>query len=417
MADALWVLRMVEERHHRDDEDRPLREGRTPEVHLRPGDLELRSCPYAGGRYQHANPMNVAALRQTSAHWDDLLDALAYLRATYARVRGVEVLDVMDLWRVSQLGSALPWFFLLRQPPGGTARVPAYAAALAKATQGLGIWAHEVYVRTQRGWTAPAWTARTILAAAEANGTLIGDAEVCAGSEKMLLRFFEALLTDPPRLASPPLQRLAAAEAELLRFGAHYLGLKLALWLHFLARRFVLADVLAALSEGAVAGALRELLDGPCEPGDMFVLGPAELAVVPASQRAAWLGALAELIVPCAPDRSDEALRAHARELAAIVGDEVEPGASPLRKEIARMTGRGEADVERIARALVRYAGLDRVLGEILATVEAGFRGSFGAEVAAARFDAPARDRVLVSPPRTVLARLAPAGLAALTGA
>jgi hypothetical protein len=32
---ALWVLRMVDERFHRDDEGRPLREGRTPVEYLR----------------------------------------------------------------------------------------------------------------------------------------------------------------------------------------------------------------------------------------------------------------------------------------------------------------------------------------------------------------------------------------------
>jgi hypothetical protein len=38
----LLVVRMVEEQFHRDDEDRPLREGRTPAEHLRPGDIEYK---------------------------------------------------------------------------------------------------------------------------------------------------------------------------------------------------------------------------------------------------------------------------------------------------------------------------------------------------------------------------------------
>ena len=62
---TLLVARMIEERFHRDDEDRPIREGRTPAEFLRDGDIEYRTCPYAGSRFQHANPMNVSALRQT----------------------------------------------------------------------------------------------------------------------------------------------------------------------------------------------------------------------------------------------------------------------------------------------------------------------------------------------------------------
>lgn len=61
---TLLVARMIEERFHRDVEDRPIREGRTPSEHLREGDIEYRTCPYAGARHQHANPMNVSALRQ-----------------------------------------------------------------------------------------------------------------------------------------------------------------------------------------------------------------------------------------------------------------------------------------------------------------------------------------------------------------
>src|SRR5262249_43347410 len=45
---GLWVQRMVEERFHRDDEGRPLREGRTPPEFQQPGEIDYRPCPYAG---------------------------------------------------------------------------------------------------------------------------------------------------------------------------------------------------------------------------------------------------------------------------------------------------------------------------------------------------------------------------------
>lgn len=183
---------MITEAFHRDVEDRPIREGRTPPELLRDGDIEYRTCPYAGSRHQHANPMNVSALRQMGAHWDDLCDARAFLRAAHDEVLGVTQPQLMDVWRVSQLGSALPWFFLHRD-----AAIPAYAAALAKATLGMGIWAQRVLVRTiTERWSPPALTAESVLALAEENGTLIGETEVCSGSSKMLLEFF-AVLVDP----------------------------------------------------------------------------------------------------------------------------------------------------------------------------------------------------------------------------
>ncbi|HEY0189874.1 MAG TPA: hypothetical protein VGC42_02050 [Kofleriaceae bacterium] len=100
---SLWVLRMVEERFHRDDEGRPLREGRTPPEYLRPDEIDLRPCPYPGSRHD-ARPMNVSALRQTSSHWDEIVGALGFLRNAYADGIGRFVPDVMDVWRVSQLG-------------------------------------------------------------------------------------------------------------------------------------------------------------------------------------------------------------------------------------------------------------------------------------------------------------------------
>src|SRR6201986_568222 len=102
------VLRMVSERFHRDVEGRPLREGRTPPEFFRPDDIEYKQCPYSGARHQHANPMKASARRQTSAHWDEICDALAVVRAGYVALRppAATGLDVMDVWRISQLGSA-----------------------------------------------------------------------------------------------------------------------------------------------------------------------------------------------------------------------------------------------------------------------------------------------------------------------
>src|SRR3954469_10033771 len=310
---TLRVVRMVEERFHRDVEDRPIREGRTPPEFLREGDIEYRTCPYSGSRLQHKNPMNVSALRQTGAHWDEIVDALAWLRAAHDAVLAPASPSIWDIWRVSQLGSALPWFYIFRDEP-----VPAYAAALSKATLGMGIWAQRMFVKSlTEGWTPPPLTAESILELAEASGTLIGDTEVCSGGDKMLLRFFDVLSTKEPGPGA-----LAAPRDEVLRFGAHYAGFKLAIWIYFLARRFIYADVVARHGSSPELAALR---DSGVQPSDFFIVEPGDLAAVIPTQREGWFRSLADLMVPLAPDRSDLPLRDAAFAIAAVMGKGTHP--------------------------------------------------------------------------------------------
>ncbi len=294
--------RMVTERFHRDDEGRPLREGRTPAEFLKPDDIDYKTCPYAGARFQHAKPMNASALRQTSAHWDEIVDALCVLRGGYANGRAYKP-DVMDLWRVSQLGSSLPWFYLFRR--GG--KVPAFAAALAKAAQGVGMWTQAMLVRTLTGgWQPPPFTADSMTEDAEASGTLIGVTEVCSGSDKMIARFCEGYLHGDGT------GELAAIRDEVVSFGAHYASFKLLVWVYYLARRYLLHEL------GTPAA--LELLQRPCEPGDMFILEAPDAGKVPRPMRARWLAPLAQLVVPFAPDRSDQIHFASAMQLAVASG-------------------------------------------------------------------------------------------------
>ncbi len=289
----MLVARIIGEAFHRDVEGRPLREGRTPAEHLRAGDIEYRRCPFSGQRY--GKPMNASALRQTSAHWDELLAALASLRTGYVAARGPRELDLLDVWRTSQLGCALPWWFALRGEP-----VPAYAAALAKATQGAGILAQRLVAKMlAERWSPPPLVPQLFVALAESTGTLLGDSEVCAGSDKMLLRFFEVLLASQPW----------AYDSRVIAFGAHYVALKQLLWLDHLARRFLWADL----------GAHDELAR-PIEPPDFFLVEPTDLATVPRLHRAAWLSTLACQLASFAPDGSDACYFELARGIAIALG-------------------------------------------------------------------------------------------------
>jgi hypothetical protein len=342
---TLRVVRMIEERFHRDVEGRPIREGRTPPEFLREGDIEYKTCPYSGSRL--GKPMNASALRQAGVHWDEVLDALAWLRSAHDHALGVTTPTIWDIWRTSQLGSALPWFFILRDEP-----VPGYAAALSKMTLGMGIWAQRMFVKSLTdGWTPGHLTPEHILELAEGSGTLVGDSEVCSGGDKMLLRYFEV------HVGAPSPGKLAAPHAEFLQFGAHYTSFKLVVWIYYLARRFLYAD------------ANTTQLDTSVEPSDFFIVEPGNLRDVIPQQRLGWFRSLANLVTPFSPDRGDLALRDAAFAIAAAMGK----GASPA----------------------TTWAELDAIFGRVIATTEAGLGGSPPAEVPAA-----IRDRLIGASPR-----------------
>jgi hypothetical protein len=343
---------MVEERFHRDTEGRPIREGRTPPEHLQPGEIAYQTCPYAGSR--HGNPMNVSALRQTTTHWDAILDALALLQARYAAGRTYAP-DLRDVWYVSQLGSALPWFFILRDgtPP------PPYAAALAKATQGTGILSMACLVRQlAERWQPPPITPQSLIELAEVSGTLVGSTEVCAAPDKMIAKFCE-VIAPSTHAAAGEICGLAGRGDDVLAFGSSYATFKLILWIYCLARRFVYAD----------AG-MTDWIDQSVEPGDFFLLEPRDHKAIPPAARALWFRQLATLIVPI------------------VDGDEryVE-----LAHAMADVMGRGMPPRE-------TYAALDAVFAELATLVESRFRGA-----TAALLSPELRDRLIARSPRAEL--------------
>jgi hypothetical protein len=365
---TLKVLRMIEERFHRDAEDRPIREGRTPPEFLRDGDIEYKTCPFSGGRHHHKNPMNASALRQASANWTECLDALAWLRAQHDQLLGVTAPGIWDIWRTSQMGSALPWFYIFRDE-----NVPGFAAALSKMTLGMGIWAQRMFIDTlTKGFTAPAFTADVIDQLAESSGTLIGETEVCAGSEKMLHKYFDVHVTTAP---APGV--LDVPREPFLVFAAHYTSFKLLVWIYYLARRFLYADVHAAHGPSPE---LDELRDTMVEPHDFLVIEPGNITQVIPEQREAWFRSLAALVVPMSPDRSDLALRDQAFAIAAAMGKGLPPAQT--------------------------WALLDHIHAHVIATVEAGFRTATGGGAGEIEVPADLRDRAMAMSPRQFFANL-----------
>jgi hypothetical protein len=392
------LLRMVQERFHRDSEGRPIRESRTPPEFLKDGEIELKQCPYAGSRYLHANPMNVSALRQMSAHWDEMIDCLGFLREAYRDARGGYRYDLMDIWRTGQMGSALPWFYILRL--GETC--PAFAAALSKATLGVGIWGARVLIDQFAARTfavpGPRFTAHQIWETSEANQTLIADTEVCAASQNMMLKFYEPYVGDTPVANLGAVARLVPVRDELVRFTAHYIAFKQWIWMYWLARRWLVLELQAAVG---VQDEHAEHLDPEAEPPDFFLLQPQHPTELPLEHRRVWFAQLAALVEPFCPDGSDAPHRVHAAKLAMIMSEEpadLERVALEVQQDLPACNA-----ALRIARAASMFAQLDALHAQVIATTEAGFRGD-----AAAVIDPHVRDAVLRSSPRALFARYAP---------
>jgi hypothetical protein len=262
----------------------------------------------------------------------------------------------------------------------------------------------------------PELTAEALLAAAEWTDTMVGETEVCAASDKMILRFLDVLVErDRPFAGAGGVAELVGQRAALLELGAHYIAFKHLVWMYYLARRFLYADLVATLgADDERAAGARTLLDEPCEPPDFYVVGPDAMARVSLEQRGAWFCALAMPLVPFAPGGTDAPQAARALELAATMASD--PDARDAAAEIARVTGATPEISAAIARALAQYARLDAIFGDAVACTESGFRTAYGRpplDSPHAAVDAAVRDRLLPSSPRAYLALFAPAWMAA----
>ena len=301
--------------------------------------------------------MNVSALRQTTAHWDEVVDALAMLQQAYARGRGGYGPDLRDIWYVSQLGSSLPWFFILRDGIDP----PPYAAALAKTALGTAILSQCLIVKMlAERWQPPPLTPVSLMELAELSGTLVGESEVCSAPERLIEKFCEVLVPAGVVDAGSTCG-LAPRVQEVLSFGSSYAAFKMCVWIYFLARRFLYAD----------AG-LKAELERPCEPPDFFLLEPSDHRAIPPASRAAWFRQLADLIVPFA--RGDGAFRSLAYGLADAMGKSRAPSEA--------------------------WTELDQVFAAITTLAESNFHG-----VAAELITAELRDRLIGDSPRTAFSR------------
>jgi len=208
--DSFQLLDWIMSRHvheYLDTAGRPVGEGRAAAYqHVQ---TEMQSCPYAGSRYHHSKPMNVSALRLMIPAWDDILSMLAWLSLRFRVSQQKEVTTYDDLSQVTSSGVFLSDYLVLRKhQPLRTQQIPVLISGLYKVCLGFQLATFLGSVKGRLGGeTSPECLPDSagFHAHLEEQNLLIGEAEVCSGSQAMIMQAYDAMTgrTDVTQEALP----------------------------------------------------------------------------------------------------------------------------------------------------------------------------------------------------------------------
>jgi hypothetical protein len=191
-----WILqRHVHE--YIDIDGRPVGEGRSETYQQ--VETQFKVCPYSGTRYQHQYPMNVSALHSILPEWQHILLLLSWLGQRYRAFNQTDISTHYDLARVSGTGVFLADYLSLRRVhPLSSKQVPILISGLYKVCLGF---QHATFLSmmneqfmTEKETSLP--DAKGFYEWLERHQLLIGEDEVCGGSEVMISRAYEAMRGD-----------------------------------------------------------------------------------------------------------------------------------------------------------------------------------------------------------------------------
>jgi|GEM_PF-7053682 len=227
-----WMSLMGALLPYRDDEGRPLGEEMAPSAVQAGVPMEMRECPYAGSRRKHAHPMNVSSLRQFNQHWPAVVGGLAELRNAY--LQGVKrplegPTTMIDLWKFSRLGIALPaWLLRRARAPMPDGQLPAVTAILYRMLLGINRVAHlQVLIIISAGLyeQMEALDPAVLYEFTDANDLFVGMNSVCAGPKGLIEDSFRVLIDGkPPANADVSVVR-ALIDPSFLEYGNLLMGM------------------------------------------------------------------------------------------------------------------------------------------------------------------------------------------------
>jgi len=189
-----WLLqRHVHE--YIDVDGRPIGEGRSQAYsHIQ---TELKTCPFPGSRHHHSYPMNTSALNSILPHWPSILLLLSWLNQRYQVFQNTDIDTYYDLALVSGTGIFLSDYLVLRyQKPMQSQHIPVMLSGLYKVSLGFQqatflAMMNDCFNRHDNGKILP--DAKGFYCYLEEQKLLIGEGEVCGGSEAMISKAYEAM--------------------------------------------------------------------------------------------------------------------------------------------------------------------------------------------------------------------------------
>jgi hypothetical protein len=234
----------------RDTEGRPLGEAKAPLERRAGVALELRTCPYADSRHNHARPMNVSALKQMTAHWEEALGGVALLRSLYRAEVRQEPMRLIDVWRVAGLTSAVADFAFLRAwEPVADGAMSLAGAVLYKVPLGISLTTSAMWADGALHFDAVV-DADALYDYADRHGHFVGAHQVCAGPVAMVKEVLRLMIDGTGPQGDPaPTAALIGDRSRFLHFAHGAAALSLLGMVHArldAGRGFDLADLLAA---------------------------------------------------------------------------------------------------------------------------------------------------------------------------
>jgi hypothetical protein len=192
-----------------DADGRPLVESR---------DAELKRCPYPGRRYDRM--MNLSALKQMGSHWQEILDAFAFLTTEHMRREHREQTELRDWFAIGSMAVALPSYLLSRpRDPITNHQLPGFVASLMKAAFDVTTTTKLMLARSFVGEPTPTDPQDIAQVAEDASLFISGESGACAGSPKHIEVFLSMLAVPTARARDvSAMHRLVPDTAEMLAY-------------------------------------------------------------------------------------------------------------------------------------------------------------------------------------------------------
>jgi hypothetical protein len=250
----------------RDRDGRPLGEGKLSTL-LAGVPMVLTRCPYPGSRYAHAQPMNLSALQQIRAHWDECRTLLAWAHRIQNRSRGANHATLSDVWRTARLAQSLPgWLLLRRHDPVADGALPPAVAGAFKIVIGFTHALQRLHLDaalTERYDAQEPIVAETLLDRIEEHGLLIGPTQVCAAPHAMIREAITLLINgNAGATLDPTLAATIGGDMGPGRYGAQSMRFQAACAIvELLIRALTIAVLRIAASANAGSKRLHDATD------------------------------------------------------------------------------------------------------------------------------------------------------------